>query len=340
MVTHLSLTHAHARTHKHTHTHTHTHLRVDQLRDGHTSLSHSRTCTHTHAHPHNYTSFSCSLFLAVSLSLPFSVSLSHTHIHDSRSTVRWACHRCFSLSHTHVYTYTRTHFFLSGWAWCFCLVDQQEHGRQTMRQHFRGMAQTAIGRSHATVVRSLLRCHGTLASKRPTRPSTTTRLVSVYVDLNSKSKARVEGVRSEVFFLTRSCALIRHIHTREQYTNQPRCLSGSECCARATLLKHLYTQQVKHIITLNDDACFYYHSWRGSFASPQTKTTFTPPMQGLHCTHFLKHQYTSTPNNVVIALGTFPSFLTYLHIVSGVVCVVCPFADDEKLKNIHVDLAY
>jgi len=25
--------------------------------------------------------------------------------------------------------------------------------------------------------------------------------------------------------------------------------------------------------------------------------------------------------------------------VSGVVCVVCPFADDEKLKNIHVDLA-
>ena len=24
--------------------------------------------------------------------------------------------------------------------------------------------------------------------------------------------------------------------------------------------------------------------------------------------------------------------------MSGVVCVVCPFADDEKLKNIHVDL--
>jgi len=26
--------------------------------------------------------------------------------------------------------------------------------------------------------------------------------------------------------------------------------------------------------------------------------------------------------------------------MSGVVCVVCPFADDEKLKNIHVDLAF
>jgi len=25
--------------------------------------------------------------------------------------------------------------------------------------------------------------------------------------------------------------------------------------------------------------------------------------------------------------------------MSGVVCVVYPFADDEKLKNIHVDLA-
>ena len=30
---------------------------------------------------------------------------------------------------------------------------------------------------------------------------------------------------------------------------------------------------------------------------------------------------------------------SYLASMSGVVCVVCPFADDEKLKNIHVDLA-
>jgi len=50
-----------------------------------------------------------------------------------------------------------------------------------------------------------------------------------------------------------------------------------------------------------DDDCFYYHSWR---------------------------------NNVVIAFGTLSSFLIY-----GVVCVVCHFADDEQLKNIHVDLA-
>ena len=43
----------------------------------------------------------------------------------------------------------------------------------------------------------------------------------------------------------------------------------------------------------DDDHCFYYHSWR---------------------------------NNVVIAFGTFSSFFTQFHIVSGVVCVVCPFA--------------
>jgi len=30
---------------------------------------------------------------------------------------------------------------------------------------------------------------------------------------------------------------------------------------------------------------------------------------------------------------------SYLASLSGVVCVVCPFAHDEKLKNIHVDLA-
>jgi len=63
---------------------------------------------------------------------------------------------------------------------------------------------------------------------------------------------------------------------------------------------------LERAVLADDDDCFFYHAWR---------------------------------NNVVIAFGTLASFLTYLHIVSGVVCVVCPFADDEKLKNIHVDLA-
>ena len=45
-----------------------------------------------------------------------------------------------------------------------------------------------------------------------------------------------------------------------------------------------------------DDDCFYYRSWR---------------------------------NNVVIAFGTLSSFLAKLHIVSGIVSVVCPFAGDN-----------
>ena len=31
---------------------------------------------------------------------------------------------------------------------------------------------------------------------------------------------------------------------------------------------------------------------------------------------------------------------SYLASMSGVVCVVCPFADDEKLKNIHMRLVF
>jgi len=70
------------------------------------------------------------------------------------------------------------------------------------------------------------------------KATTMTRLASVYVDLNSKSKARVEGARS--FFSTTSCALIQHIHTHtHKHSNHPRCLSASEYCARATPLKHV-----------------------------------------------------------------------------------------------------
>ena len=54
-----------------------------------------------------------------------------------------------------------------------------------------------------------------------------------------------------------------------------------------------------------DDDCFQHHSWR---------------------------------NNVVIAFGTLLSFLALLRIVSGVVCVVCPFAGDENLDGVtHSD---
>jgi len=60
------------------------------------------------------------------------------------------------------------------------------------------------------------------------------------------------------------------------------------------------------LVENSDDDCFYCHSLR---------------------------------NNVIIAFGTLSSFLTQLHVVRGVVCVVCAFTGDEKMKNIHVDLA-
>ena len=51
------------------------------------------------------------------------------------------------------------------------------------------------------------------------------------------------------------------------------------------------------LLTFNDDDCHHYHSWR---------------------------------NNVVIASGTLSSFLTRLHIVSG---VVCPSGESAVMEN-------
>jgi len=45
-----------------------------------------------------------------------------------------------------------------------------------------------------------------------------------------------------------------------------------------------------------------------SFLFDAIKPHFAPPMQGLHCTHFLRHQYPSTPH---------PLFLTYPRTVRG-----------------------
>ena len=80
------------------------------------------------------------------------------------------------------------------------------------------------------------------ASKRPMKPPTKASLASVCVDLNSNSEARVEGARSGVLCVTRSCDLIHHIRTHaHRHTNHLRCQSAFVCCARATPLKHVYT---------------------------------------------------------------------------------------------------
>jgi len=64
----------------------------------------------------------------------------------------------------HTQKSTRIHFSLSDWAWRFCLLDKQGHGRQTTRQQFRAMAQTAANRFETTAAGSLLRYVHTLQS--------------------------------------------------------------------------------------------------------------------------------------------------------------------------------
>jgi len=65
---------------------------------------------------------------------------------------------------------------------------------------------------------------------------------------------------------------------------------------------HLHHYLLSAALTCcNDDDCFYYHSWR---------------------------------NNVVIGFCVWNSLVfSYLASMSGVVCVVCPFVDVEKLKT-------
>ena len=56
------------------------------------------------------------------------------------------------------------------------------------------------------------------------------------------------------------------------------------------------------------------------------KPQFAPPMQGLHCTHFLKHQYPSTPHSL---------FPTYPRTVRGLwASVVLLFYTDQK-NRVH-----
>jgi len=58
------------------------------------------------------------------------------------------------------------------------------------------------------------------------------------------------------------------------------------------------------------------------------KPDFAPPMQGLHCTHFLKHQYPSTPH---------PLFPTYPRTVRGLrasaVAVLLFYTD--QMNRVH-----
>ena len=56
------------------------------------------------------------------------------------------------------------------------------------------------------------------------------------------------------------------------------------------------------------------------------KPHFAPPMQGLHCTHFLKHQYPSTPH---------PLFATYPRTVCGPRASAVLLFYTDQMNRVH-----
>jgi len=56
------------------------------------------------------------------------------------------------------------------------------------------------------------------------------------------------------------------------------------------------------------------------------KPHFAPPMQGLYCTHFLKHQYPSTPH---------PLFPTYPRTVCGPRVSAVSLFYTEQMNRVH-----
>jgi len=56
------------------------------------------------------------------------------------------------------------------------------------------------------------------------------------------------------------------------------------------------------------------------------KPHFAPPMQGLHCTHFLRHQYPSIPH---------PLFPTYLRTVRGLRASAVLLFYTDQMNRVH-----
>ena len=148
-------------------------------------------------------------------------------------------------THAHLSLFSLSlHFSLSDWAWRFCWVDEQGHGRQTTLQQFWAMSRTAANRPEATAVGSLLWCVHTLPNDLRGRPRA--RLALMCVDLKSKQSERREcavelSARQGVVFSAHTHKHT-HTHTHTNNSNHPSCLSASECWARATPLNYVCTQ--------------------------------------------------------------------------------------------------
>ena len=103
---------------------------------------------------------------------------------------------------------------------------------------------------------------------------------------------------------------------------------------------HTYTYIHTHIQNVHMNA--RKHAWNdgaaanargavadaGSFARlfRSTQPHFAPPMQGLHFTHFLKHQYSSTPH---------PLFPTYTRTVRGPRASAVLLFYTEQMNRVH-----
>ena len=130
----------------------------------------------------------------------------------------------------------------TGRAWRIRLADMAGYCRGTKRRNFRSVAQTKANRSEATTVGSLLQCVHALQIKLPGRPRRQDLhwCASILIQPGwLRPESRECGVQ---LFCERSSDHIHHVHTHTQTL----CITlgvrvASECCARATPLRHVYT---------------------------------------------------------------------------------------------------
>jgi len=110
---------------------------------------------------------------------------------------------------------------------------------------------------------------------------------------------------------------------------------------------HVRTRTHIHIYTHTHTKCTYdarMHAWNDGAAAKRARSRcrrrklctslsfdaikphFPPPMQGLHCTHFLKHQYPSTPH---------PLFPSYPRTVCGPRASVVLLFYTDQMNRVH-----
>ena len=175
----------------------------------------------------------------------------------------------------------------AGRAWCICLADTRGCSHETKRRDFRPVAQTETNCFKATTVGSLLQCVHTLQVKLRGRPRQQALLQCASIQIRLgwvRHESRECGV--QFFFETRSSD---PIHTHSNICIALGVRVASECCARATPWRHVYTGGRRHHLARrtesrtiqmfggnNQLACplnYERHSWRDSCRKVQEYVT-------------------------------------------------------------------